>query len=319
MSFRVHAPITALSCLLTFCCATIHAQHPGNANPYYQQLRSLLPGGEVIQVKNLELRRDAATFTFREGEIAFYGEVNGKVTGAVFRGDGHLHITPPTPEERHNLSLVNHAEEFDEDFDQVVMRFTDATAAELHKGSPGSTVSKTAPNDLCIRSGLEFQIFARRQLHTNFDLRLLEDALSPAPGGYFMAAIRTKKYQHLSFVLDPRGAEAVAPEEVELMNWNDWGESIPLAFHRAAEYSNAYPDSNEANAPYRILNEDLDVSIEKSGFLRGIATVQIRAEQDGVAVVPLDLYPTLRVSRAETLTGDALDFVQERKWCSQRP
>jgi len=32
-----------------------------------------------------------------------------------------------------------------------------------------------------------------------------------------------------------------------------------------------------------------------------------------VAVVPLNLYPTLRVSRAETLKGDPLDFVQEKK------
>jgi hypothetical protein len=128
-----------------------------------------------------------------------------------------------------------------------------------------------------------------------------------------MAAIHTRKYPHLSFVFDPRGAEIVAPEEVELMNWNDWGESIPLAFHRAGEYANGAPNSNEANSPYRILNEDLDISIEKNGFLSGIATVQLRAEQDGVAVVPLDLYPTLRVSRAETVTGDALDFVQERK------
>jgi hypothetical protein len=306
---RVRASVAALAIFIALCRCLLHAQHPANGNPYYQQLRSLLPGGEAIQVKNLEMRRDAATFTFREGEIAFYGEVNRRVTGAVFRGVGHLHITPPTAEERHNLLVTNHTEEFDEDFDQVVMRFTDSTAAELHKGSAG----KSGPDNLWIRSGLEFQTFARQRLHSNYDLRLLEDVLSPAPGEYFMAAIHTRKYPHLSFVFDPRGAEIVAPEEVELMNWNDWGESIPLAFHRAGEYANGAPNSNEANSPYRILNEDLDISIEKNGFLSGIATVQLRAEQDGVAVVPLDLYPTLRVSRAETVTGDALDFVQERK------
>lgn len=107
---------------------TVQAQRAPNANAYYQQLRGLLPGGEVIAVKNLELKRDAATFTFRSGSFAFYGQVNGKVTGAVFKGDGHLHITPPTPEERHNLSLLTHYEEFNEDFDQVVLRFTDATS-----------------------------------------------------------------------------------------------------------------------------------------------------------------------------------------------
>jgi hypothetical protein len=29
--------------------AMLYAQHPANANPYYQQLRGLLPGGEAIQ------------------------------------------------------------------------------------------------------------------------------------------------------------------------------------------------------------------------------------------------------------------------------
>jgi len=289
--------------------SSLPAQHPGNSNPFYQQLRGLLPGGETIQVKNFDLRRDAAVFTLRQGSITFYGEVNGKVTGAVFRGDGHLHITPPTAEERHNLQIVSHTEEFDDDFDQLVMRFTDATAAELHKASAG----KADSDNIAIRDGLEFHNFAREHLHDNFDLRLLEDVLSPAPGGYFMAAIHTRKNPHMLFIDDPQGAEAVAPEEVELMNWNDWGESIPLAFHRAGEYSNGMPNGNEANAPYRILKEDLDVTIEKGGFLSGNATVYLEAEHDGVAVVPLDLYPTLRVSRAETATGDALDFVQERK------
>jgi hypothetical protein len=306
---RARAVFASVCFVLVAGLSSLPAQHPGNSNSFYQQLRGLLPGGETIQVANFDLKRDAAVFALRKGSITFYGEVNGKVTGAVFRGDGHLHITPPTAEERHNLQIVSHTEEFDDDFDQLVMRFTDATAEELHKASAG----KTDADNIAIRGGLEFHNFAREHLHDNFELRLLQDVLSPAPGGYFMAAIRTHKAPHLMFIDDPLGAEDVAPEEVELMNWNDWGESIPLAFHRASEYSNGIPNGNEANAPYRILKEDLDVTIEKSGFLSGNATVYLEAEQDGVAVVPLDLYPTLRVSRAETAAGEPLDFVQERK------
>jgi len=306
---RIRASFAFIAVIVAVSPKSFLAQHPGNSNPYYQQLRTLLPGGETIQVNNLELHRDAATFTFRSGVFAFYGEVNGKVTGAAFKGDGHLHIVPPTAEERHNLSIANHTEEFDEDFDQVVFRFTDDTAAELHKASAG----KSGASEPCIRAAQEFQSFARLKLHDNFDLRILQDVMSPAPGGYFMAEIHGKKDPHLTFVIDPQGAASVAPEEVELMNWNDWGESIPLAFHRAAEYRNGVATGTEANAPYRILNEGLDVTIEKSGYLVGIATVEVHADQDGVAVVPLDLYPTLRVTRAETAKGDALDFVQEKK------
>ena len=75
----------------------------------------------------------------------------------------------------------------------------------------------------------------------------------------------------------------------------------------------ARPADNEHNAAYRIVNENLDVSIEKSGLLSSLATIEVKAAQDGVAVIPLDLYPTLRVSRVETDKGEALDFVQEKK------
>jgi len=268
-----------------------------------------MPGGDVITVKDLELKRDAATFTFHSGSFAFYGQVNGKITGAVFRGEGHLHITPPTAEERHNLSVMMQSEVFDEDFEQAVLRFTDSTAAELQKASAGKGDADAA----FARAAQNLQEFARHQLHDNFDLRLFEDVLSPTPGQFFLAAVHGKKNPHLLFEYDPHGVENVAPEEVALINWNDWGETYPLAFHRADEYVNNWPNGNEHNAAYSIPHEDLETSIEKGGFLTGIATVQIHAEQDGLVVVPLNLYPTLRVSKVETEKGDALDFVQEKK------
>lgn len=289
----------------------LSAQRPANSNAVYQQLRALLPGGDVITVHNFVLHRDAATFTFRDGSFDFYGEVNGKVTGAVFRGDGHLHITPPTPEERQNLKLLMHSEEFDEDFDQAVFRFTDGTAAELHAAASG----KGQPDAAFTKAAESLQEFARHQLHDNFDLTLLADVLSPAPRGIFMAAIRGHKNPHLFFLIDPDGVPGLNPEEVALLNWSsqDGVLTYPLAFHRAAEYANGTATSSEQNAAYKVLHEDLDVTIEKSGFLSSLATVQLRAQQDGVAVVPLDLYPTLRVSSVQSEKGDQLDWVQEGK------
>ena len=102
--FRLSAAL--LSLLLAASCAALNAQHAANANATYQQLRGLLPGSDVIAVNDLKLSRDAATFTFSRGDFAFYGEVNGKITGAVFKGQGHLHITPPIQQERHNLSVL---------------------------------------------------------------------------------------------------------------------------------------------------------------------------------------------------------------------
>ncbi|MGA2251325.1 M1 family aminopeptidase [Terracidiphilus sp.] len=288
------------------------AQRPPNSNAYYQQLRNLLPGGEVIAVHHLELKRDAAVFTFESGDIAFYGEVNGKVTGAVFRGQGHLHLTPPTLEERHNLRILSHAEEFDEDFDQVVMRFTDKTAAELHQAGAG----KGGDSKPLIQSAMELHTFQRLKLFENIDLRLLEDVLSPADGGFFLAAMHGKKNPHLIFTLDPDGARHVAPEEVSLMALNDWGETYLCAF--SAGEGHAHARSRSDSGAYRIDREDLDTTIEKNGFLTGMATLHVVALQDGVAAARLSLFPTLRVSNVAALgstgtSGEPMDYVQEKK------
>jgi hypothetical protein len=328
VSIRVRLRFAVLAFLLLSSFAAINAQRPGNSNASYQQLRGLLPGSEVIAVNNLELHRDAATFTFRSGNFALYGEVNGKITGAVFKGDGHLHVTPPSVQERHNLSLAAHTEEFGEDFDQVVLRFTDGTATELRKASTG----KGEPDSSYVKAAEELRGFLRhhssgdyqartgeqyfyRKINGNLDLRLLQDVLSPAPGGYFYAAVHGKKNGRMFFILDPQGVAGLAPEEVSLENWSGIYETMtyPLAFHRAAEYANGTASGNEHNAAYRIVSEDLDVAIEKNGFLSSFATVKVSADQDGVAVVPLDLYPSLRVSKVETDKGEALDFVQEDK------
>ncbi len=308
---RLHPRVSLLAIvlLLSSCSATLIAQRPANGNPYYQQLRGLLPGGEVIAVKDLEIKRDAATFTLRSGNIAFYGQVNGKVTGAVFKGDGHFHLTPHTAQERHNLAITNHSEEFDEDFDQAVMRFTDSTADELRKASSGAG----QPGSEYASAAQEFHNFMRTKLKDNLDLRLLEDVLSPAQGGYFTVAIRGKQNHHMIFTLDPHGVEELAPEEVSLLIYNDWGPSWPTAFHQASDAAQGGGSGHERNGAFRIDNEDLDVSIEKSGFLTGLATVHIIAEQDGAAVAPLELYPTLRVSKVETDKAAPLDYVQEKK------
>jgi len=328
MRLRVLPNFVAFLCLIPACHRSLHAQRPANANAYYQQLRALLPAAEVITVKDFELKRDAATFQFHDGSFAFYGEVNGKVTGAVFRGRGHLHITPPTAEERHNLLIQMHSEEFDEDFDEVVLRFTDSTAAELRRASAGpgqpDTGFEKAAQDVqtFLRHHSEGSYTAEgngtfyfKRLYGNLDLRLLEDVLSAAPGDYFFAAVHGIRNPRLFFIDDPHGIDELAPEEVALMKWDSMNdtETILLAFHRAAEYANGTANGNEHNAAYKILSENLDVSIEKNGFLTALATLKVRAEQDGLAVVPLDLYGSLLVSRVDTPAGDSLDYVQEKK------
>jgi len=259
------------------------------------------------------LKRDAATFTLTRGDILFFGEVNGKITGAVFAGFGHFHLTPPNAVERHSLEILTKKPEYDEDFSQAVLRFTDGTAEELRKSATANGGSSTSS---LIQAATEFHTFQREHLYENIDLRLLEDVLSPAKqgeGGFFLAAIKGASNPHILFEIDPHGAPHVSPEEVRLGVWNSWGWTWPSAFHLAGENTSGTASGRQENAAFRVESEDLETSIEKSGFLSGQATVHLRALEDGLVVVPLDLFPTLRVSQVEGEHGEALDFVQEKK------
>lgn len=318
---------------LAFTCAALHAQHSANSNATYQQLRDLMPGNDVITVSNLVLHRDAAVFTFKSGNIAFFPPVNGKVTGAVFIGDGHLHIDPPTDQERHNLiEMGRKSGTYAEDFDQVVMRFTDDTAEELRKASAGKGAqdddyAKAAANGrkfLRDHSASSYtsrrietlgNVFYYRKIEGNLDLRLLEDVLSPAAGSFFWAEINGAKHPHTLFVLDPHGVGSLAPEEVALMEWNNADDTVfyPLAFYRSSEYVDGAASATKNRQGYSVSHENLDITIQKNGELAGIATVTLHADQDGVAVAPLNLYPSLRVSAVEDGSGKQLDWVQEGK------
>jgi hypothetical protein len=73
----------------------VHAQSPAsgpNSDPTYQSLRNLTLSGESVSVSNVKLTREAGTFHLRAGSVCFVSAVNGKVTGAVFTGDGNFRL-----------------------------------------------------------------------------------------------------------------------------------------------------------------------------------------------------------------------------------
>jgi hypothetical protein len=286
--------------------AAAQASEP-NSNATYQQLRHLAPSGDAVSVQEFELRRDAAVFTFHSGSFAFYGAVNGKITGAVFRGNGLLHLVPPSDQEKHSLSLLTKQASLDETFDTAVLRFTDDTAALIQKaGHSGETLDKSLTGP-----AQQLASAMRTKLHWNLDERLLEDVLSPSPGGFFLAAIDGKKFaSKMIFEIDPHGAEGIAPEEVELLTWNDNRNGVWAAFHTQDRLNTASVDANDT---FTIDHQDLDTTLAKNGALTGIAKTTLHARSAGIVVVPLDLYSTLRVSSVKTADGHSLDFIQENK------
>src|SRR5205807_760756 len=160
------------------------------------------------------------------------------------------------------------------------------------------------------------------------DVRLLQDIISSERGGKFIAFIKGKKYSDKEiFDVDPHGVVSylpvvplqsqelfsLAPEEVALTRWDTGHEGIWAAFHYSTEYAAGTANSDEQNVPFAIQHQKLDTSIDKRAYLTGNAQTTVVALQNGVRVLSLKMFPTLRV---ETVMGEdhqQLSFIQEGK------
>jgi hypothetical protein len=282
-----------------------------NSDPVYQQLRNATIGSEAVSVNNLVLKRDAATFTFKQGTFSFLSPVNGKVTGAVFNGDGEMQLTPPIQSEEQSLAILTKGAGpgMTETFHTVVLRFTDDTYEELKKGG-----SATQPPQNAYDALHQSQKRARNDLRTNYDARILQDVLSSKMGGFFLAFISGQKYSdRMLFCIDPHGSEYVAPEEVylrtyDLEKWGYWA-----AFHLGPEYANGEARGTQENSAFDIASQNLDTKIEKSGMLHGNALTTMVSRVDDLRAVGFDLFPTLRIQKVTDEAGNSLPFVQEDK------
>jgi hypothetical protein len=276
-----------------------NAVAPGpNSDPTYQALRNLTLGGEAVSVSNLELKREAGTFHLRSGTVCFVAPVAGKVTGAVFTGDGNFVLNPPASEQG-MLKLLTKENEFSENFSSVVLRFTDSTYDDIKKAG-------TAGASGCDAGLLkDSQHTTRHKLKENLDSRVLEDLLSSEPGGLFVAFIHGKHYngQEL-YTIDPHEGH----DQVDFMTYDENKYGDWASFPMAREHK-----KGAIGQPIRIDHQQLETTLEKNANLIGKSKTTFTAELNGVRVVPFNLFRTLRVRKVTTAEGQPLSFVQEDK------
>ena len=294
-----------------------------NGDPVYASLRK---GGDTrdftvataYSVNNLELKRDAATFTMT-GEVYFLPPIEGRTVAAVFVGGGEMNLTPPTDAERKSISIFTGEPKLTEAFSTLVMRFTDKTFDEI-KASPRATPLPNAPQAARARGVYEDVLSVVRKqknpfgmdLRYNYDMRTLVDIYSPERPGFFTAFVGGARFKKLVYRVDPMGVDFLAPEEVALMSYGqtDWG--YWAAFHREEEYAARTASSDEDHRIYDALRHEIDAAI-KGTQLAATDRLTLRILAPGARVLPFDLYRSLRVSRVQDETGKDLEFIQEAK------
>ncbi|MEA2173599.1 MAG: hypothetical protein QOD00_1191, partial [Blastocatellia bacterium] len=295
---------------------TVNAnEKPGNNDPVYQQLRHNADspnafGGSYATVTELVLRRDAATFTLHNGELYFNAPVEGRVTGAVFIGDGEVTLTPPTLAEQKSIAIFTEKPSLDEKFTQLVLRFTDVTFDEV-KSAKNARMSTAGAQSAHARDLYrDNQSLLRKRIRYNMDLRTLEDIYAPQHAGFFTAFIGGRKYDKLIYQLDPQGIPEVSPEEVMLMSYGESDGGIWTAFHMGGALNQRTGASD--HKLYDITHHDIDGTI-RGTQIAATDRVTLRAIVPNTRVLPFNLYRSLRVSQVQDEEGHDLNFIQEGK------
>jgi hypothetical protein len=278
-----------------------------NGQKEYLVLRSAVPAGEGVTIKDFSIEREGGVFHFDQGAFYFYAPVDGRVTGAVFSGHGRFELKPTDTSERRSLALLTKTGDMSQEFTTVVLRFSDRTEEEIRKASAGTA----GPAENHIRSAAaDLQKGFRKDLKENLDLRLLADVLSERSGHFFLASFRMGGPlvgHNVLFIVDPEGTFHASPDQVELTTWSEF-DVQPWSAYRMKSAAEL-----EGGERVRVTDERLDVTIERSGLMHTRAETTFTALHNGVRVVRLNLYPTLRVSGVYAESGAPMEFVQEAK------
>ena len=290
----------------------------GNADPLYGQLRQKslgadVFGGSVASVNNLILKRDAATFTLKNGEIYFMSPVEGRTVGAVFIGEGEMTLTPPTEIEKKSIAIFTNEPGITEQFTQLVLRFTDKTFEEI-KGSPNARMQAGGAQASHARDLYrEKETLLRKELRfSNLDTRTLADLYATNRPGYFISFIGGRRWSKLIYTVDPLGVPGVAPEEVALLSYGESDRGFWTAFHLADEYKNGTINSTHDARTFDIIHHEIEGAIRGTKIVAS-DRVTFRPLIAGGRILPFELFSTLRVKSVQDEQGRELNFIQEDK------
>ncbi|HKV42020.1 MAG TPA: carboxypeptidase regulatory-like domain-containing protein [Blastocatellia bacterium] len=288
-------------------------QSVSSTDPDYVQLRNAKLGGESSSVSNLVLKRDVATITFKTGKFYFLPAVAGRVTAAVFIGEGDFDLAPILPQEKKQLAILTHGPRMAEHFTKMAIRFTDSTYDEIKKiagvqSEPAPSSAEKVLDDF--RSALR----RGRFLKDNLDGRILMDLLAQSgqgTDGLFQAYFDGKQYGDLLYGIDPLGEPFIAPEEVILYALSESNFGIWLGEHLVDHYRTPAV-FDEEHWVIDILSQKIDATV-KGKRLSAVVETTFKCLVDGERVIPFNLFGRLRVSKVTGESGAELKFIQEKR------
>ena len=290
------------------------------ADPLYAALRAARPEGPSLAVSGLVLERDAFKFRFDSGTFQFLSEAAGRKVGAVFVGQGSVTLSPASEAERRQLVLQtgdSRLEMLTDRFEELVLLFTDGTAAEI------AAIGKAGPASPRAQGAFEkFFKMQRKDAKTNFQLRLLRDLTRPenAANGLFLAGFDGKSLPPALVLVDPAGLEWLAGDlgDEDSALFAVTGEDRGFWYLSERRKAPGAAATSKSRAPARARRYTIDTAIAKNEQIRGTTTILFEPLEADLRVLPVHLLGKLRVKEvsvapAEGEAWEPASFIQENE------
>jgi Peptidase family M1 domain len=300
----------AFACVLAGWHCLACAQAPpaaGTAESLYLKLQSLgLDKGRVYKVREANIDRASIHLSLEDGVIAFSEDVDGRMTGAFFHGDGEILLSPANSTERASMALFTGAAILEEKFSTAYFRFNDDLYGEIKN----SLRAPDAPADFVSRWNTTAQNLGREDA-----LRLLSSFIdqspssAPEPDRFFHAYLQGDRLGSFDASYDSLSTEQVGVGAHRIMKGQDFYDVwASFATTRPAGKNAARIKSEVSVSDFDIRDFKIRAQVRPPTKLEANASLTIVPRRNGRRLLLFELSRLLEVSRVEA-DGQPVEYI----------
>ncbi len=271
-----------------------------SAKELAQQIRAAaLDPEQCYRVRDLTLAREDLKLYLTDGYLIFSKPVNGERISAVFTaevegGDGEVLLLPPFRGERQSLARFTQSPNLDEHFRAAVLVFSDGAAQTLLDSIAQEGTNRKVPELGPLLA--EQWTPALANIEARFDLRLVQDLLTPQPGrrGLLFGAIAGKTLGNFEVFYDLGAQNQIAagrqtgPEKHYA--YDVWTNFAARSFRKgtAKPFTEAFSEERF----------QIDASLDADLFLKANVRTTIKAGQSGLRTLAFEVAHAMQVTSA---------------------
>lgn len=269
--------------------ASAQADESAAGKALYDGIRAFGLTGGVAEVTGLPLVRDRVEMTFT-GTFYFAAPVNGRVTGAVFVGQGTMKATvPPVEFEREHVRRMIDADVVESDFRTAVLRWSDDTFDVIGKARQDGAATPQAQ-----RLASEGEARWTTETGANVSARLAASILNNESPGVFTAQFDGGRRDRFTVLIDHQNRIPVANfglnggEKGVIYSYQSalYARDVWMAFYSIDDYARGAAVYSDTNDLVDVSHYKLDLDVRDFNSKMGlVARMDVQSRVAGLRAV----------------------------------